>query len=111
MEVYFYEKLIDSGRLLQFFHMEPGGAVYSNSITMFIINSYFSGNSAYDGGAVYFDKNPLVNNQILVIYKCIFKSNVAGDIGGGIAINYNVLTINGLIHKNYFKKNQAWCKK
>jgi len=95
--------------LLSFFHIESGGAIYSNAQNLYLINCYFINNTAYDGGAIFVHKNPLFDNQTLVINQCIFVSNQAGDIGGAVAVDQSILVMDGVISNSFFTKNDAWC--
>ena len=105
----FYYELKDTGRLLSFFHIEPGGAIYSNSQALSLTNCYFINNTAYSGGAIYIHQGTYEETQKLLINLCIFISNQAGDFGGGISVDQSVSLITALIKNCYFKANQAWC--
>ena len=72
-----------------------GGAVYWNTSAGNIKNCIFDKNSAFRGGAVYFEKDGEVTD-------CKFNDNLAGD-GGAVWF-----TEKGTVENSIFVKNEAW---
>ena len=85
---------------------DNGGAVYSTSRSLTIIQSSFINNTAWvNGGAVYFSAS---SSYELTIKQCIFESNNADNgAGGAVYVDGNYGSANEPSSRNIFNDNRA----
>ena len=94
---------------MAYVHMQIAGALRLLVESLSIKECYFFENSNLKGGAIYVNKNENSENTQVSIENCIFNMNEAGDNGGAISFDKNIILLQGNITNCYFESNHGWC--
>ena len=94
---------------LTFSSLNYGGAIFFSGCNFIVLSSYFVGNNAYNGGAIYVKQSDYISsNGTILINQCFFSYNSALLDGAAFYINNPTLYFILIVGNSYFKEGYSY---